>query len=76
MYKVYKLPFIVYAVMSKEQLIEKIQMVEMKGWVINCEDVSYTSRCEVFIMPKTEKVSCKNLNKISNVTVDCFGFYE
>lgn len=70
----YRLPFIVYAVMSKEELLSKIKSVG--GSTVECVDISYTSRCEVFVPPKLERLSCKALESLSDVTVDCYGKYE
>jgi len=74
----YKLPFVVYAVMNKEHLVAKIETVSLPGWTIYCSDVSYTSRCEVFVAPKTERISCEALEALSDIsiTVDCFSKYE
>ena len=74
----YRLPFLVYAVMSSEELLHKIQMVSVPDWAVSCIDISYTSRCEVFVAPRSERVSCKTLEALSDatITVDCYGRYE
>ena len=69
----YRLPFLVYAVMSSEELVHKIEVVSATGWTVDCINISYTSRCEVFVPPRSERVSCKALEALSDVTitVDC-----
>ena len=73
----YKLPFLVYAVMSGEELLHKIETVRGTGWTVDCIEISYTSRCEVFVSPRSERISCKTLETLGDtVTVDCHGQYE
>lgn len=74
----YRLPFLVYAVMSSEELLNKIELVSVADWTVKCKNISYTSRCEVFVAPRSERVSCKALEALSDdtITVDCYGRYE
>ena len=74
----YKIPFLIYAVMNGKELLHKIETVRDPGWTVDCIDLSYTSRCEVFVPPKSERIACKTLEALSGdtVTVDCHGRYE
>jgi hypothetical protein len=74
----YRLPFLVYAAMSGEKLFHKLGVIRATGWKVYCANISYTSRCEVFVTPGSERVSCKALEAVSNnmITVDCYGRYE
>lgn len=69
---------VVYAVMNGKELLHKIETVRDPGWTVDCIDISYTSRCEVFVPPKSERIACKTLEALSGdtVTVDCHGRYE
>jgi len=74
----YRLPFLVYAVMSCEKLFHKLKVIQVTDSKVYCANISYTSRSEVFVAPGSERFVCEALEAVSNsmITVDCYGRYE